>query len=134
MGDCMSKLLKIMIEDNEGNIIEVEEAHLKEDGGIRGAYKKGKEISDCVIYFNEPINEAGLCSKRFKYNFLFDEKVNLTEGQLFYIGNTKFKVIRKKECFSECSLVENGLYCPLRSVIFAKSQQEGTVKINDEIK
>lgn len=134
LGDYMSRLLKIVIEDKEGNIIELDEAYLKKDGGIKGAYKKGKEILDCVIYFDEPINEEGLCSKRFKYNFLFDEKVDLIEGQMFCIGDTKFQVIRKKECFSECSLVKSNLYCSLRSAVFIKALEEGTVKINDKIK
>lgn len=130
----MSRLISIKYEDKEGKELSVEQAEVLKDAGIKGAYKKGKEVLDCVVYFDEKINPKGLCSKRFKYNLLFDEVVNLNKGQNFKIGDIEFIVLRNKECFVECELVEEKSYCPLRNAVFIRALESGVIKLGDEIK
>ncbi|MBZ4662921.1 MAG: hypothetical protein JG776_603 [Caloramator sp.] len=130
----MSRLICIKYEDKEGIQLSVEQVEALKDGGIKGAYKKGKEVLDCVIYFDEKINPKGLCSRRFKYNLLFDEVVNLNKGQNFKIGDIEFVVLRNKECFSECELVKQKSYCPLRNSVFIRALENGVIKVGDEIK
>lgn len=130
----MSRLICIKYEDKEGIQLSVEQVEVLKDGGIKGAYKKGKEVLDCVIYFDEKINLKGLCSRRFKYNLLFDEVVNLNKGQNFKIGDIEFVVLRNKECFAECELVEQKAYCPLRNAVFIRALESGIIKVGDEIK
>jgi hypothetical protein len=130
----MSRLICIKYENKEGRELLVEKVEVLKDGGIKGAYKKGKEVLDCVICFDEEINPNGLCSRRFKYNLLFDEVVNLNKGQKFKIGDIEFLVLRNKECFSECELVKQKYYCSLRNVVFVRALESGIIKVGDEIK
>lgn len=134
LGDRMSRLIKIRLEDVSGNELDLKEVEVVKGGGIKGSYKKGKELLDCTVYFDEPLNPKGLCSKRYKYNILLDEKLDLKLGQIFKIGQINFEVVRKKECFKECILVQDSSYCPLRSAVFIRAIQDGVIKIGDEIK
>lgn len=133
-GDNMSKLIEIRVEDKNGNTLCLNEVNVSKRGGIEGNYKKGKEVNDCVIYFDKFINYDGLCSKRFKYNFLFDEYIDFHFAQRFKIGDVEFEVVKIKECFNECNLLKNNMDCNIRNAVFVKSLDDGIIKIGDIIK
>ncbi|WDC84400.1 hypothetical protein PL321_00820 [Caloramator sp. mosi_1] len=130
----MSRLIEIKYEDKSGCEVLKNKVEVVKDGGIKNSYKKGREVFDCVVYFKDEINPKGLCSKRFKHNLLFDEAVDLREGQTFKIGGLDFLVLRNKDCFAECELVVGKSHCPLRKAVFIRALENGVISIGDEIK
>lgn len=142
-GKAIGKVLGIYIKDEKGQFSRIEEGYLKKEEGLLGdmaSHKEGRQVSLFTAEGWDEIlllDKVGLCTKKFHENIRIRD-LDLKEikvGSLIKIGDAVIEITEiGKGCFPVCSLVREGISCPLtREAIFGKVIKSGGIKIGDSL-
>lgn len=116
------------------------QAFLQKGYGVEGdshGGKPGRHISIMLMNTKVKIDSlpiSGLCIKRFKANILISGGNNIKSGSILNIGQAKIEIKKiGKECFKDCNLHNEGIYCPMAEVIFGDVISSGIIQADDNI-
>lgn len=120
----------------------IEEGYFLEGKGLDDdlrAQKKDRQVSLFTAEGWDEIQSTGclgLCTGRFQENIrLRGLKLDyIKTGSLIRIGEAVFQITEiGKSCFPECSMVREGISCPLsREAMFARVIKSGIIKVGDK--
>ena len=134
----------ILFTEKNSPPINVQNVQCLVDCGLQGdRFAKGGEkqvtlvSSECLEWILKQ-EKKGLCFERYNANIIAEgfDTSKLGKEDLIYCNDAVRKVSPcSKECFDECYLRQNNLYCKLSaSAKYLKVVKSGEINLNDKIK